>query len=483
MNLRACMVATTLAIVASVLIASVQRARAECLFGPQQVLHELAATAVTPHVVLQPDYLTIDTRRISACEGLPGVHPSAVAIYSNGIVVGFRDGSLATTVDRGASWQTRRGPGGHIRAMVSDDDALWIGTSDGLYRGTRLADGSLAYARSRFFRHGVVSMSLPSDVLEVEAEPSGHWLARANGNFVRTSDAAWSLSASPLVASATGLPSSHITALAHATSVGANVVAVGTFDQGAILLDLVTRQARPIDGTRYCNALLQHPNGKLYVGGADGLFVVSHVGSLARIQSQPVALGFANVHVTSLHVSRSGELYVGTNRGLFVQSNGGETRHLTRQSGLPSDQVWAVSQANDGRVWVGTSRGAVALARDSQALALYSHANGTLGDDWVTALLPTPRGMLIGTYAGGITETIGSDTITLSWGRDLWVNPQGLFANGNQVVVATLGTGLIAAGQRRAQVPASMNDITSYLRVETGELIGTRNGLVMLPAQ
>lgn len=77
-------------------------------------------------------------------------------------------------------------------------------------------------------------------------------------------------------------------------------------------------------------------------------------------------------------------------------------RAWTTENGLPQDTVYALAQAGDGCLWIGSEGG---LARfDGTAFAIYKkNATPGLASDSITALCPEPDGSLwVGTFGGGL---------------------------------------------------------------------------------
>jgi ligand-binding sensor domain-containing protein/signal transduction histidine kinase len=71
---------------------------------------------------------------------------------------------------------------------------------------------------------------------------------------------------------------------------------------------------------------------------------------------------WTNDWATALLETQSGDLLVGTFRsGLYLLGAGGATTHLTRASGISSEQVGSLCEDREGNIWVGTGTGLNAL--------------------------------------------------------------------------------------------------------------------------
>ncbi len=111
--------------------------------------------------------------------------------------------------------------------------------------------------------------------------------------------------------------------------------------------------------------LLEDHEGSLWVGTDRGLLQLSPRRVFALTRRQGLREGFT---VPVLQTS-DGAVWVGTwGGGLHRFTDGGLADHLTTANGLPNDQVRALFQAADGRLWVGMS-GHIAAIRDAHVVA------------------------------------------------------------------------------------------------------------------
>lgn len=109
-------------------------------------------------------------------------------------------------------------------------------------------------------------------------------------------------------------------------------------------------------------ALAQTPDGYLWLGNDEGL---SRFDGVRFVPAEGGGPG-APVHV--LLGSRRGELWVGTfGRGLLRYGQDSTVRFVPLR-GLPSENITALAEDNEGRVWVGTERGLASLRNGSATL-------------------------------------------------------------------------------------------------------------------
>ena len=110
--------------------------------------------------------------------------------------------------------------------------------------------------------------------------------------------------------------------------------------------------------------------------------------------------------VTSIYAAAEGAAWLGTlGRGLFYRNAGLWTR-FDRRNSLADDYISAVVEDDSGRIWVGTQgRGLACLERreDCWTWRLHHKGNSALQDDFITALLPRPEGLWVGTEMGALT--------------------------------------------------------------------------------
>lgn len=244
---------------------------------------------------------------------------------------------------------------------------------------------------------------------------------------------------------------------------------VATFDDGIFSVDAHGKREKMRGAPRFVNTLLAEP-ARLLIGSTQGLFELS-AGELKRIPLPSSAR-----HVNGLTRGRDGTLWLATSGGLIGLA-GSEWRHV---EGLPSRLIYAVAESADGALWAGTAAG---LARiTASGIARFSVENGALPHRWVTALLPDERGVLVGTYQGGITHIGSRGAESLPTTRSLWLNPHGIARVGGKLYAASMGGGLVridAAGATSA-VAVPSTDVTAVLDFAGALWVGTRDGLVRL---
>ncbi|MBP7867772.1 MAG: hypothetical protein KA419_17720 [Acidobacteria bacterium] len=129
--------------------------------------------------------------------------------------------------------------------------------------------------------------------------------------------------------------------------------------------------------------------------------------------------------------------------GLSILAGRDEYLIYARQ-GLPSNRVLCAA-GTETKLFVGTQAGLAQLGAE-KVDRVYQTGTSPLRVNWVTALLNTPRGTVIGTYGGGVQLVTpeGEWAEFTGIGGRLYVNPNALCLAGDRLLVGTLNEGLVA---------------------------------------
>lgn len=457
-----------------------------------------------------------------------------------------------------------------ITSLYGDGDTLWIASDDGLYarrpdgevrsfgggelRRVTAIDGAIAVAGlieglQRVERGRLVAFPGAPRQLTVAQALSGRAQALCTGGL----DGAWlrgggESTAWIAAARRQGPPSNDISALA----ADGDRLWVGTFDRGLAVLE---RGAwRPLSHPALdarVNALLVERRpakpSRLWVATANGLSLVSlpeaaggaatsAAGAATAVQVRRLARddGMPGRGVLALTLLADGRLLAGTSYGAVLV----DARALPEGAALPRPRrlgaksadgaslgnVWAVAQARDGAVWLGTTTGLYRGSADAvgaEPWLRFSLATGHLEDDWVTALAVRGDRVYAGTYKGGVvaldkaiatpspsaaapgalaapspTPVVAappSAAFRSTRGRAGWINPGGLTVDDGALLIATMdglftgGLGSPAASPPPARSPSTSAlpglpgvDVTATARLGAVLYVATRRGLAEL---
>jgi hypothetical protein len=265
--------------------------------------------------------------------GLPSGHVTAMAAHRGALYVGTFDGGLARL--EGRRFVPVEGAPRFVNVLLSDGDALWIGTAKGLARLG--ADGRVTRP----------SLGLPGEhVNSLAAGPDGTlWVATGKGLFGLRGGRV------RLVDERAGLPAR----IVHSVAVTAD---------GAVWAGTAGGVARlGPDGVRtYTQAAGSLPHDWVTSLLPDGNAVIAgtYDAGLARLEADGRAEALTDagaIWVNPNGVFRVGDALAVTTLGdgLVVRRGG---RVVTHRAGLPSDDVTAIA-VFEGAVWIGTRGGLV----------------------------------------------------------------------------------------------------------------------------
>jgi len=121
----------------------------------------------------------------------------------------------------------------------------------------------------------------------------------------------------------------------------------------------------PADGEEAVSALAEDGNGRFWLALPRNGFALfdPSTGATQRMPPDPLEGGVSDAIVNRLHIDRSGLLWIGTyERGLIrVDPRGTAFTHVLMRKEAPreggANYVHAISEAEDGNLWLGTERG------------------------------------------------------------------------------------------------------------------------------
>jgi ligand-binding sensor domain-containing protein len=273
-----------------------------------------------------------------------------------------------------------------------------------------------------------------------------------------------------------GLPSGDVTAL---LELGDRLI-VATFDRGLAVCE--SGRCERLDDPSQAidpqvNALAEATDGRFWVASARGLHRVGPDG----IQTWTEKHGLPHASVLSLAVTRAGELVVGTHAGVAIVDERGDVRPLGSRA--RSWSTWAIAEAPDGELFLGTTQGVIRWKPDGTWEHL-SMLSGTLSDNWITALLVDGDTLYVGSYAGGVDRLARDGTSFVSeplgGGR---INPGGLSKVDGVLHAATMKGVLERRGRKwvSSERAALFEDATAVLQTRAGVWVASRRGLLRWP--
>ncbi len=182
---------------------------------------------------------------------------------------------------------------------------------------------------------------------------------------------------------------------------------VGTLNGGVNIFNPATGQFRRMDRLfpyRYVSALLQDHDGRIWVGGSEGLTVYTRGTGVARrfnSSGQPGSISHNNI--VCLFEDRRQRLWVGTRDGLSLYDPVNNTfRNFRKENGLPSNTVLNILEDDRSGLWMSTPNGLSNMQEKNGRFTFrnYDEADGLQGREFnENAALRTSKGELI--FGGG----------------------------------------------------------------------------------
>lgn len=377
-----------------------------------------------------------------------------------------------------------------VRAALPVGDELWLGVyGGGVFR--------ILPDRPNPQRIGGQRGAVATRRVQALTSAEGGVLIGHGGGLHRVSSSGGQLSS----LSTGGLPSGDVTALERAFG----ALWVGTFTHG--LSRITSRGATAVASAtqrwgidRRINDLAVTgagtPQQRLWIATDRGLYWYDGRRFVEVIDPN----GPGRQHTTNLHVQRStNDLWVTSSRQLS-RLHGEQWQSWTGDSTLPIVNLHAVTSDRAGNIWVGSLHGLFRFRPATGRFERHSVSSGALPVDWVTALVPWDRGIVAGTYHGGLSwydgnrfQIEGEQTPqqeTQSTGLPSgWVNPHALARVNGALWIGTMERGLaVGTNGRWARLDIGdglpSDDVTDIIADgEHHAWIATRGGLARVTWQ
>ncbi|MCB1050437.1 MAG: GHKL domain-containing protein [Acidobacteria bacterium] len=250
-------------------------------------------------------------------------------------LVATRDGLVQHSGQKQRVWNESTGlPSARVFGFtLAPDQAIWLATGLGL---VELRSNSM---RIYGEHDGLPTSAIRSVFCDSRGQiwvGTGQGLAVGDGRGFRQ------------FSKADGLASNRIGAITEDASgivwVGTDFAICGWDGQRWIRVDL------PIPSESLILALCSTPAG-LWVGTTDGLF---RYNPQARM---PVDATFRGTVIRALSYDREANLWVGTSSNGFFRFRAGKVRTVGRPEGLPNENVWAMAESLEGKIYLAHDAG------------------------------------------------------------------------------------------------------------------------------
>jgi ligand-binding sensor domain-containing protein/signal transduction histidine kinase len=260
----------------------------------------------------------------------------------SGPLARFRDGAM-TTVSEGEGLSSDR-----IHSVHEDRAGnLWVGTYDGgLNRIT--GDGITDFTEA----DGLQSRRVWS-ILEASGRDGRMWLGTAGG-LVRYENGSFEA-----FTTADGLSSNWIRVV-YEDPDEPGTLWIGTIDAGlnrwrnGAVSSWTTKDGLTGNNIRW---ILQDRAGRLWIGSENGVNLL-HDGDLTTVQTP-------NTRTRCAYEDAEGTIWIGTAGGGLLRYSGGQFTSYTTKEGLPSNDVWAIQEDDDGHLWLSGPEGIVRIGKST----------------------------------------------------------------------------------------------------------------------
>ncbi len=284
-------------------------------------------------------------KRFSTADGLPDNEIVSLAVVSGTVWAGTRGGpaQLQANTFVPAIEAQGRSTNGMFQSANGD---LWFMSGDAILRRPAAGGNWQTFERAQF-PAGEAYSGLEG--------PGGAIYFASDAGVLRFNGRAFDLWSVPNVPTQSGYR--HILA-----GLAGELWFVQQDGSNIDLLDLAgpTWQPIPSASCNSCAPLAWGPDGRLWAGSEQGMYIVKGAAAFRAIQS---SIAFSDV------------------------------THLTTDQGLPDGPAWAVAFASDGSTWIGTTAG-VAVYAGAPITTVYTAANAGLADDSVNHLLAAGDGSM-----------------------------------------------------------------------------------------
>jgi len=266
------------------------------------------------------------------------------------------------------------------------------------------------------------------------------------------------------------------------------------FSESGLSKSLIELNGHPV------NALLHDGQGRLWLGSDDDTLTVLN-GTKNFVPLPPSPKHFNQVNM--LYESKTGEIYVATfTDGLFIIPNNLKNVYDTRQwihidkmhSGIPSDNVYGITEDKSGNIWLGTYTGVSRYDPQTKKINnVYVSPSGTAASPYILRTLfsdeknviwcGTDEGLVLIKDNKVVNKYISNDSDTNSLSNNRVTVIYG-DRNNNIWVGTKSGLNLFDPSKNNFKHFTGLNGVTvetimSILEDRQGNLwIGTNNGLV-----
>ena len=130
--------------------------------------------------------------------------------------------------------------------------------------------------------------------------------------------------------------------------------------------------------TGACFALAEAPNGNIWIGTVDGLYVYDHKTNNIKKYVHTGAGSLSDSEVRSILFSGNNDVWIGTNSGglnhLDIAKN--TVTAFTTDNGLPNNSIYTILEDRNGFLWLGTNAGLCRFNKTDHSVRNYTPRDG-----------------------------------------------------------------------------------------------------------
>lgn len=332
--------------------------------------------------------------------GLPDARITALVRDDDALLIGTEQGLFRAVDGRATPWGTESGAGMTIRQLASDRQGGWyLATDHGVWRV--LPDGSNEHVRP----------GRRADAVLLDRNGT-LWISESGGAVIRRD---------PFGAeTALRVPGTLTAALVEDMD---GLIWVGS---SAGLFQISRGAAQGVSGSEgYVRSVMQTGDGAIWIGDAAGLQRLHH-GVISRVH-QHDGNGRDSSVPSLAQASTPGSVWGGTyDKGVFLFGPDGRVRQrIDLNPGRTSPMVRAVLEDASGTVWVGTATHGLYRYRDGELVRLT--ASEGLPGDAVQVVFEDPKDGAIWVGTSGGMARIAKDDSIRSWAEGVDVPAQTVF--------------------------------------------------------
>jgi ligand-binding sensor domain-containing protein/two-component sensor histidine kinase len=127
-----------------------------------------------------------------------------------------------------------------------------------------------------------------------------------------------------------------------------------------------------------CFALTEAPDGKIWIGSVDGLYVYNYKTDDVKKYAHGGAGSISDNEVRSIYFSGNNDIWIGTNSGGLNHFDVSKKTFtsFTTDNGLPNNSIYTILEDRNGFLWLGTNAGLCRFNKTDHSVRNYTPRDG-----------------------------------------------------------------------------------------------------------